>query len=200
VAFFNGFRESRREVALSELDRLLEEYIVEARRDDVKEAILLQVENIRDLDGNLRNVVRQIDLGGGDTYVQFDSGLVSTQSFAERSFTVSGPILAVDRHVMRTEGVIVEALLGEGVALDAYATRLQELEVARREAAVAYEAAKTERAQLLNEVVRNGDAERTKLLADLTCPCGGDRAPLDVNMPHNPALPPAPVPGGGGNP
>jgi hypothetical protein len=75
---------------------------------------------------------------------------------------------------MRTEGVIVEALLGQGDALDGYATRLQELEVGRREADVAYERAKAARAELLNRVVDEGDAEKARLLADLTCPCGAD--------------------------
>ena len=74
--------------------------------------------------------------------------------------------------MLRTEGVIVEALLGQGEALDRYSKRLQELEVDRREAEVAREKAKVKRENLLNDLVRENDAERAKLFADLTCPCG----------------------------
>ena len=62
-------------------------------------------------------------------------------------------------------------MLGVGNALDAYATRLQELEVSRREAEVAAETAKADRAELLNQLVRDSDRERAKILAELTCPC-----------------------------
>ena len=61
--------------------------------------------------------------------------------------------------------------------MDSYATRLQELEVARREADVDYEEAKAERATLLNRIVEEGNADKAQLLADLTCPCGEPARP-----------------------
>ena len=85
---------------------------------------------------------------------------------------VDGVITAVKRLTMRTDGVIVEALLGQGDALDGYAKRLQEIEVARRQAEVDKACAEAERANLINQLVKDNDAEKAKILADLTCPCG----------------------------
>ena len=48
VAFFNGHQLAAREVALPQLDSLLEEYIVPARRAEVRAAILEQIQDIRD--------------------------------------------------------------------------------------------------------------------------------------------------------
>jgi hypothetical protein len=83
---------------------------------------------------------------------------------------------------MRTEGVIVDALLGAGDALDRYALRLQELEVARREAEVAQQSSKAERTRQLNAIVQGNDTERATLLAKLTCPCGPAPAPLRIEL------------------
>jgi hypothetical protein len=73
---------------------------------------------------------------------------------------------------MRTEGVIVESILGEGVALDDYARQLQENEVKRRDAEVKQAAALASRAELINSITENEEDSKSKILAKLTCPCG----------------------------
>ncbi len=50
------------------------------------------------------------------------------------------------------------------------------------EAEVTGEGEKAETARLLNEAVRDNDPERARLLTELTCPCGPERGPLDVNI------------------
>jgi hypothetical protein len=125
IGFFNGDRRSQREVPVSAMDGLLEEVVVPGRRSGVKKIIFEQLSDVRDFAGNLVNTVSEITLGQGDTYRQFDSGLVA--NFVDkrnRSYDVPGVLLKVDYHVMRTEGVVVEALLGNGKALDGYAERL----------------------------------------------------------------------------
>jgi uncharacterized membrane-anchored protein len=73
---------------------------------------------------------------------------------------------------MRTEGVIVEAMLGQASSLDAYAEQLQLLEVRRREAEVAKLEAESARAALINQIAQSKDLDMAKALALLTCPCG----------------------------
>jgi hypothetical protein len=63
-----------------------------------------------------------------------------------------------------------------------YATRLQELEVARREAEVALANTKKETALLINELANNNNADGAKILAELTCPCGPSSIPLEVRI------------------
>jgi hypothetical protein len=68
------------------------------------------------------------------------------------SFTVQVPgiVLAFDHIVQRTDGVFVEAILGQGDALDAYSHGLQDAAVAEKQAVVA-------RAQLAAGLVTNHD-------------------------------------------
>src|SRR6266481_6252184 len=81
---------------------------------------------------------------------------------------VPGIILNVSKNVLRTEGIIVDALLGQGEALDEYAKHLQELEVSRREAEVAKATAEGDRSGLINQLTRDNDQARAKILTDLT--------------------------------
>lgn len=184
VAFFNGYAETRKEVTLPELDSLLEEYIVNDKHDQVRKDIEDALKNILDYRGDLHSDFIEERVIGDDKYNRVKTELVSVfkDPVTETEIVVPGIILSATKNVLRTEGVIVEALLGEGEALDSYATRLQELEVARREAEVARESAEAERAALLNQLVKDCDNDRAKLLVELTCPCGPERPELDINL------------------
>jgi hypothetical protein len=187
VAFFNGYPETRREVALYDLDALLEEYILPANRAQVRQEIQNELDTILDFQGNVQTgFVASRSITQGATYLRVDTQRTSifTDPITGTSVTVPGIILSVTRNVMRTEGVIVEALLGVGDALDEYATSLQKLEVQRRRAEAASVQAQSDRAELLNDLVRNGDETRARLLEDLTCPCGPDKSVLDINVHH----------------
>jgi hypothetical protein len=187
VAFFNGFAETRREVTLPELETMLEEYIVPERRSQVRDEIRGELETILDFQGNLQaDFVEERTIGENTRYLRVRTERTSTfkDEITGTEIEVPGIILSAHKNVMRTEGVIVEALLGVGDALDSYAARLQELEVERRQAEVARENADSERAALLNEVVRDNDSDRANLLMELTCPCGPERPVLDINIHH----------------
>lgn len=54
VAFFDGFAESRVEVPLPELDKLLKTYVVDARRPAVRDAIAGELQAITDYTGTVR--------------------------------------------------------------------------------------------------------------------------------------------------
>lgn len=76
-------------------------------------------------------------------------------------------IMAVDTHVLRTDGILVDALLGQGDALDAYSTGLQHQSVRERRIANELQELEAERLRLVNEILRDGDTERAALYARL---------------------------------
>lgn len=172
IGFFNGDPATRMEVSIASIDDLLEAVVKEGNRPTVRGVILDQLSAVRDRDGNTVDVVREVQVTPGDTYLQFDPDLES--SFTDdqnRSFTVPGVLLKADTLVMRTEGVMVEALLGNGVALDTYAEELQELEVERRKASVEKDRAHAEQATLVNQVIADGDDAKGAIAKDLVCRC-----------------------------
>ena len=147
VAFFNGYAESRRERPVSQVDDLIDEVVVNnaARRQEVKDAIIAELESIFDYQDNIHSIIEErvlTDASGtplGDKYMRVRRNVVSQYQDPTTGFQVEVPgiIQSVNTSVLRTEGVIVEALLGQGEALDEYAKDLQALEVRRREAEVA---------------------------------------------------------------
>lgn len=170
VAFFNGFAESRRETSLPQLDGLLSEVLVDsAKVAEVKAAIVTQLENVFDYQGERQSIIEENVLSDVGRYLRVRRGLRSSYRAPASAveIPVEGIILAAQKSVMRTEGVIVEALLGEGVALDDYARQLQELEVAARAADVEKRTALAQRETAATKAVVDGDAARTSLLAEL---------------------------------
>jgi hypothetical protein len=192
IAFFNGFAESKREVPLPELDSLIDEVIVvdAAKRQEVHDFIVRQLQTIFDYKDEPQTFIEEKilkDAGGTELarYLSVKKDLISTYQddiHPEIKIKVPGIILSVVKSVLRTEGVMVEAVLGTGDALDTYATRLQELEVAKREAEVALATAKAETTSLINQLTRDNNAEAAKILSDLICPCGPPSIPLDIKI------------------
>lgn len=169
VAFFNGFPETRKEVSLAELDTLLEEYVSPRHRERVRGDVRDALGAVLDYRGKVRSDFVEERAVDDERYLRVRTEATSTYEDPATGTTVEVPgiILSATSNVLRTEGVVVEALLGAGEALDGYARRLQELEVARREADLALARARVEREQLLNELVRENDGARAALLGDL---------------------------------
>ena len=98
---------------------------------------------------------------------QFNRELVTeyTDPTTGVSFTVPGVVMSVRKNVMRTEGLMVEAVLGVAPSLDAYNGALQD--EALRERQVANEAAllSNRREQLVQQVVGSGSASQVEALA-----------------------------------
>jgi hypothetical protein len=187
IAFFNGFPETRREVTLPELDTLLDEYIVAGQRAQVRQEIRDELETILDFEGNLQNdFIEERAIGSNTKYLRVRTERTSKfkDPITGTEIEAPGIIVSAQKNVMRTEGVIVEALLGVGDALDSYATRMQELEVERRQSEIAHQKAGSEREALLNDIVRDNDADRAKLLTEMTCPCGPENSGIDINLRH----------------
>ncbi len=192
VAFFNGHKEFAREVALPQLQSLLDEVVKPADQGFVRDAIVAQVEEIRDHRGVPAGFVETVDLGDGAPYLRVKRDLISrhTDTLSGRTVEFFGIPTAVDSQVMRTEGIIVEALLGEASSLDGYAEELQRLEVRKRQAEVQKLEAEAARAALINQLALDAGNDGAKVLAELTCPCGPKPAPAPAPAP-TPTPPPA---------
>jgi hypothetical protein len=167
VAFFNGYSESKIEVTLPELDTLLEEVIVSApKRAEVRTAIVDQLTNIFDYQDKHHVFVEEKlmkDDQGNDIpntdYLRVTKDYVSTYT-DQASGTqkkVPGIILMANKYVLRTDGVIVEALLGQGDALDEYSHKLQTETNRAKTLANDMEAEKIKREKLGQKVVSDKD-------------------------------------------
>lgn len=173
VAFFNGYTQSRKEVPLYDLQSLLDEFVKPAHHPSVSQAVKNSLETILDFQGNtVDDFIEERSLPDSDPFLRVNTNLISeyVDPIGGKSFRVPGIIISALRNVMRTEGVIVEALLGEAVALDDYAKRLQELEVERRVQEVADLKTRIERIQLGNELTSSGETDKAAILASLSDP------------------------------
>jgi len=76
---------------------------------------------------------------------------------------VPGIIMAANKYVLRTEGIIVEALLGQGDALDDYSHGLQDEAVRERRIANDRDLAEVQRLRLANRILEDKDEESIRL-------------------------------------
>jgi hypothetical protein len=135
LVFSNGYKESIVQFKIADLDGFLTNYIIPAKRAEVKKAILLHFCNVTDYLGVKQSFLEKIVEEYNDcdsetpdetyTYYRKKFGITQTYTTGSFSFTVPGIILAVNDHMLKTDSVICDALLGQGEALDCYNNRLQ---------------------------------------------------------------------------
>jgi len=148
IVFCNGYKESLRVVDVEELDILLEDLIVQSRRNDVRRAILRNYLTIRNYKGEskefvelVRNTTEACDELGIDKdeterFWSVKRDITDTWRADENSeleITVPGPILNVATHTLRTSSVVVDAMLGQGEALDSFGLRIQDAAATNRQ-------------------------------------------------------------------
>lgn len=138
IAFCNGYIESLKIVDIGELDSLLDDTVVQDYIEQFRYEILKNYFQILNHEGNLINFVEKFTFSynehESDSYfgetLQEEMFRIrknsDTVSIGGMEFTVPGPILKVDKHVLRTSGVIAEALLGQGEALDCFNIKAQD--------------------------------------------------------------------------
>jgi Bacterial Ig domain len=171
--------ETYREAALPELDSLLARAIVPARRSEVRNTIRNMLSSIPDYNDELKSIVQLAvpkDADGNEVpdaaYLRIDRRLVTTyqDSATGTAITVPGLILSADKSVLRTEGVIVEALLGQGEGLDDYSRGLQDSAVAERQLQNARLQADVDKDTLARALVVDKDAEGAKIFEEVYPP------------------------------
>ena len=130
VAFWNGFAESRREVPLYQLGDL----IADVAADDGAAAELMKtiraaLDVVIDYEGDAHKLVEDYKPFADEAaYLRVRKNEFEQvyQDETGNKFTVPGIITAVNKHTLRTDAVIVEAVLGQGNALDPYSETLQD--------------------------------------------------------------------------
>ena len=133
LGFSDGAPGDVRIYTLAEIDRLLERHVREAHRPRVKELVLDTLSLIFDHAQEPRVFweERQVaPASGGEpatTYYRIKTEMVSQyrDPATDTSFQLPGIIVGVSKNVLRTDGVIAEAVLGQGAALDEYSEQLQ---------------------------------------------------------------------------
>jgi hypothetical protein len=158
VAFFNGHAESRDEVALADLDRLLADCVQPDHVSEVRDQVLSALRGITDYRGKTRPEL--VQKTGPDDSGPFSVDTTLTSSYTApdgREHTVAGIIVGAESHVLRTDGITVDSFLGEGNALDDYSTGLQEQAVRQRQIDNDRAAAEVDRLRLANQLIQDGD-------------------------------------------
>lgn len=167
VAFHNGAPSQYREVSLPQLQDLLDEVISDGsngtpnHHDLVRQRIVAELSSIVDHHDHLTAFVEEFqprnDKGEdvGKPYLRARRDLVSSYVSASGSeaIRVPGIIMAAQTNVLRTDGVVVEALLGQGEALDEYSRGLQREAVRSQRVRNSQIEAEADRLELANRIV-----------------------------------------------
>jgi Big-like domain-containing protein len=171
VAFFrvdvvNGVEvPTYREATLPQLKSFLAEVIMPDRQQEVQKAIFAQVGMILDYRDEPHSFYEEKELPDGSKYLRVLKDLTSTYKdpATGTEVVVPGLILAVTKNVMRTEGIVVEALLGQADALDAYSHGLQDEAVQAKHLANAVTQAEIDKRSLALKIIDAKDAAAAKV-------------------------------------
>ncbi|MBB5211222.1 hypothetical protein [Microbulbifer hydrolyticus] len=184
VAFTNGRRDSWREVPISGLLGFLDEFVVNSKIPQTARAILKIAGFIADSEDVMVPTLERVNLVDHGTrieitpatldedgefpvptstsYYRFKSGPLRQE---EASNPVDGVLLNDSRITMRTDSVIVEALLGQADALDEYAMSIQR-------AAANKETLANERERIVQTAIAEAKLEdRLETIVDLNRLC-----------------------------
>jgi hypothetical protein len=172
-------RYTYREVTLSQLDGLLERVIAEPFRPEVRKSVLEVLSTIFDHEDVQHSMVEERVLKSADgtpmpnaSYLRVPRGKVSeyVDPATGTKLTVPGVILATTKNVVRTDGVLCDALLGQGAALDHYSQGLQDAVVESKSLDNAAALAEVEQKKLAAQLVAAGDATKVALYRDAYVP------------------------------
>jgi hypothetical protein len=174
------FRPTWREVSLPELQDLLRETVVEGAWNRITQSIQNALSGIPDWQDKLQTVIEGAtpkDKTGnpvdGAAYLRFPRNLTQTWEDPAGSgtkFSVPGIILSYDKVIMRTDGVIVDSILGGGEALDKYSKDLQDQTIEGRRVANEQAEAAVKRELLAQEIVRGGDKAKAAIFVQMFAP------------------------------
>ena len=142
IAYCNGYAESLRLVDLQELDDLLEDTIDPAHIAEVREKILKPYCTVWNYEDDPIQFIENINVNYGaclgspatDTFWRIRKGIEDSYTAtgaAGLEIKVPGPILRVATHTLKTSSVVVDALLGQGEALDCYNMKLQDADAVK---------------------------------------------------------------------
>lgn len=136
-AFCNGYKDSLQVVDLEELDKLLEDNVLPEHKEKVRTTLLknyCDIVNYKDeaisfIEAKEYKIGACVGLSEIEKFWRInrkvsDSYLVN--EVTGFSISVPGPILNVQKQTLKTSSVVVDALLGQGEALDCYGMKTQD--------------------------------------------------------------------------
>ncbi|MAT98897.1 MAG: hypothetical protein CL608_17270 [Anaerolineaceae bacterium] len=158
-------------VALSGLDQLLATSIKEEFRDGVRQVVEAELQGITGYDGKMQPdfFLQGERLSPGDNgaaveepylRVNHEFSMSYRDPITNYGIQVPGVILNVQKIVMRTDGVMVEAMPGQSLALDEHTYALQAAEAKAKRLENRFKA-------LRLKILEDGDAERAGLFQQL---------------------------------
>lgn len=192
IAFQSGLPGGLKRYTLAELDSFINEVVADGpdplnssrtMKQYVKDRILNELRYIIDYAGNTLKFVESRNVMDANnnvvkdaqnnpvSYYRARAEITSTYtSSSGKSFVVPGIIMAVSNNVMRTSGLIAEALLGEGEGLDSYSGALQ-LQATRRQSLLNdLQAARNAHDTMLVNILGTQDTVAAQLYAQLYPP------------------------------
>ena len=175
LGYTNGYSDSYRETSIGDIDLLLEEVIVPSRRESVREVILDELKYIPDYQDNLQSFVEEKSFTDEKRKKIFHQTRIRKDlksEFKEKGFAIQVPgiILAVSRNTLRTEGIIVDSILGQGNALDDYSESLQKETIATQRLQNELLQLQIEREKLLQGILERKDEHAARLVEQVFPP------------------------------
>ncbi|XZF13603.1 hypothetical protein ACTHGU_17620 [Chitinophagaceae bacterium MMS25-I14] len=136
IAYCNGYAESLRVVDIEQLDELLADTIVPGEIDNVRKQILKPYCTITNYQDDEIDFIEQQTINYGaclgikesESFFRIKKGLEDTYTDGGLEIKVKGVILHVAPQTLRTSSLVVDALLGQGEALDCYNQKAQDAE------------------------------------------------------------------------
>ena len=88
---------------------------------------------------------------------------LSPENSADVAFTVAGIVVGSTTNVMRTDGVVVDVMMGQGLALDEYSVSLQTNEIEREVLLNQAQKLENKKLELALKLIEEGDPEKIEL-------------------------------------
>ncbi|MGB0504670.1 MAG: hypothetical protein ACPGGK_00615 [Pikeienuella sp.] len=181
IAFHNGDDSTYQEYSLAEIDDFLETRISVLARKGVKKAIHDTLFYNFDYKGVHRPLVEKVafqtdgaesplidDPDAPESYWRFRQHRTQLDGVEDgANVTIPGSVLRIIHSTLPTDGVIVEALLGQGNALDAYSMGLQSEAVRAKVAENDLSAEEIAFEKSRRKAVQDKDTERAALITEL---------------------------------
>ena len=135
IAFSNGHPESFVVLPIEELDEVLDRFIVESKKALVRDKIkneYLAIDGLSNAAVSFLEIKTKKDFSGVDRpFFTKKKNLIDTfqkqnMNGLSMIYPVNGVVLKADLNTLRTDSFIVDALLGQGDALDCFNSHVQE--------------------------------------------------------------------------
>lgn len=131
--FSNGYPEGTRMSSIEDLQAMLEDIIEPDDINGVKVELLSRYCKVRNYNNTMVNFIKNESISyatclgvdvSEDFYTIDPAG--DTYTSGGLSIHLPGPVLSAQKHTLRTDSVVCDALLGQGEALDCYNMKLQD--------------------------------------------------------------------------